>query len=143
MTDGPGNYDNRERCEVKALQPLLLTAEQYDIERGYDYVTVDGVRFSDGSAGRLGPQAMVMNTGEKWVWTSDNFLSRGGYKLCAKITKQSTDKTPTTGMYASPRNVMCVCMCICVRVCMHACMHVCMYVCMHVWMTVLLDALLY
>ena len=122
MTDGPGNYDNRERCEVKALQPLLLTAEQYDIERGYDYVTVDGVRFSDGSAGRLGPQAMVMNTGEKWVWTSDYYVTHGGYKLCAEEINQGTVAAPMTAecMYENLSNLAYVC----VPVCMHACVHI-------------------
>ena len=79
VTDGPGNYGNNERCEVEALRPLLLTAEQYQIENNYDYVTVAGeqYRYRDN-----GPKAKFMAPGEKWVWKSDNYITRQGYKLC-------------------------------------------------------------
>ena len=80
VTDGPGDYGARERCEVEALVPLRLTAEQYDIEERFDYVTVEG---EPGNSYKYkGPKAKFMSAGEKWVWTSDGSVSRQGYKLC-------------------------------------------------------------
>ena len=82
VTDGPDEYGNNERCVVKALRPLFLTAEQYDVETGYDFVTVDGAKFT-----KSAPQAVYMNAGKIWVWKSDGFETREGYKLCAQLRK--------------------------------------------------------
>ena len=78
MTDGPGHYGNREFCEVRALQPLHLTAEQYDIEENYDFVRVNVLAFR-----RSGPDDVYMAKGDTWVWKSDSSVTREGYKLCA------------------------------------------------------------
>ena len=79
MTDGSGNYGNNERCEVKALRPLTVVAEQYDNEDYYDYVTVNNVahRYS------FPTQGVAMNQGATWTWTSDGSVTRAGYILCA------------------------------------------------------------
>ena len=79
VTDGPGSYGNYERCEVQALRDLTVTAQQYDNEDFYDYVTVDGVRHRYA----FPAQGVSMNKGAALVWTSDGSVRRAGYTLCA------------------------------------------------------------
>ena len=79
VTDGPGNYGNYERCVVKALQSVLLTARQYHIEPRYDYVTVNNVAHRTS----FPSQGVSMNEGATWTWTSDGSVTRPGYVLCA------------------------------------------------------------
>ena len=110
VTDGPGNYGNNERCAVKALRPLFLTAVQYDVEQTHDYVTVNMIPYP-GS----GPQAVRMNEGARWVWESDSFITDLGFKFCAEAA----------GTYVRTH----VCM-ICMHVCMYLFVYACVYVCM-------------
>ena len=91
VTDGPGDYGNNERCTVGALRPLTVTAEQYEVETGWDYVTINGVTYE-----RSGPQAVRMNEGGMWSWRSDGSGMRGGFKLCASaINQTNAGKTMT------------------------------------------------
>ena len=79
MTDGPGNYGNNERCEVRALQSLTLVATQYDQEDNYDYVTVNGFQYRT----TFPSQGVSVNNGARFVWRSDGSVTRAGYTLCA------------------------------------------------------------
>ena len=79
MTDGAGQYGSGESCRVKALRPLVLTTVQYEVETGYDFVSVDGTAFR----GESGPEEVKMNTGSELVWTSDGSEFRSGFKVCA------------------------------------------------------------
>ena len=87
VTDGSGSYGNNERCEVKALQPLAVTAEQYNVEECCDYVTINGNEFKG-----TGPQAVVMNAGATWIWTSDRSKTHAGFKLCAQAVGMDVDE---------------------------------------------------
>ena len=79
MTDGPGNYGNNERCEVRALRGLTLVATQYDNEDNYDYVTVNGNQYLT----TFPSQGVSVNNGARFVWRSDGSVTRAGYTLCA------------------------------------------------------------
>ena len=79
MTDGPGNYGNREFCEVRALQPLTLVSTQYNQEDNFDYVTVNGAQYRYS----FPPQGVSMNEGATFTWRSDSSVTRPGYTLCA------------------------------------------------------------
>ena len=79
VTDGFGKYGNSERCVVKALRPLVLTTVQYEVETGFDFISVGGTAFK----GESGPQGVKVETGAELVWTSDDTEFRSGFKICA------------------------------------------------------------
>ena len=43
---------NQERCTISALQDIIVTATQYQIESYYDYVTIGGIRYRSSGSGR-------------------------------------------------------------------------------------------
>merc|ERR1711937_975111 len=40
VTDGAGSYGNNENCKLKTLQRVDLTSTEYDVEVGYDFLTI-------------------------------------------------------------------------------------------------------
>ena len=87
VTDGPDNYERSEYCQVAALKSLVLTAEEYDVEDGYDFATVAGIEFR--YSGKP-PKDIFMSPGTEWYWKSDSSVHRGGYKICAAGTGTTT-----------------------------------------------------
>ena len=93
VTDGEGRYGNWETCKVKALEPLILTTEEYDVETGYDFVSVGNTSFD----GESGPQGTKLDAGEELVWQSDGGVSAPysyyyhseGFKICASIDAEA------------------------------------------------------
>lgn len=47
VTDGDGDYGPLEKCSVRAVHPLVMSAVQYDVEERQDYVTVKGEVYRD------------------------------------------------------------------------------------------------
>ena len=80
VTDGQGEYGAGESCRVKALRPLVLTTVQYEVERGYDFVSVDGTAFR----GESGPSEVKMDTDSELVWSSVKLL--GLEALCILLS---------------------------------------------------------
>merc|ERR1712159_604252 len=80
VTDGPGNYGNREYCEVEALRSLIVTAKQYSVEAKYDSITINGIPYMNS----IPNEGVSMNKGARWFWNSDSSVTRPGYKLCAE-----------------------------------------------------------
>ena len=110
VTDGNGNYGNNENCEVMALKPLVVTAEYYDVEKNYDYVTIKGIKYRS-----YGPNQVNMGKSQTWTWRSDGSNNRPGFKLCASTGCD-------INLVALP----------CIYICVHVCMYLCMYVFMYV-----------
>jgi len=79
ITDGVGGYGHNENCEIKTLRPLVIETTEYDIEHGYDFLTVAGVEYM----GADGPQGVELDHGAELVWKSDHAVSRGGFTVCA------------------------------------------------------------
>ena len=50
----PGNYVNNGRCSITVTAGGVVTAESFDTESGYDYVTLAGATYQ----GTSGPQAV-------------------------------------------------------------------------------------
>lgn len=42
VTDGADNHGNEERCTFLATEPMFVTATQYHIEHGFDFLTLHG-----------------------------------------------------------------------------------------------------
>ena len=80
MTDGSGNYGNKERCEVIARRPLVINTTQYDVEGGgYDYLTVNGYQYKYSP-----PNGVAMRGGAALKWYSDKSGNGAGWKVCAE-----------------------------------------------------------
>ena len=60
------------------MRPLSLYAWQYDVEKGYDYLTVGSIQFK----GSLGPNGVKMSVGEAMLWKSDGDWVKEGWKVC-------------------------------------------------------------
>ena len=97
MTDGTGNYGSYERCRVLALRPLSVYTEEYNVETGFDYLTVNGVKYG----GTWGPSGVKMAKGAALQWYSDSSGNRAGWKVCAQDT-MTTAKPTKKGRYFPP-----------------------------------------
>ena len=78
VTDGRGYYGADEFCKVMALQPLILSATSFVVEKGYDFVQIDGLPYDS-----VGPKDIPMAKGAVWTWQSDNNGNHAGFTLCA------------------------------------------------------------
>ena len=87
MTDGEGEYGPNERCIVKAVQPLFVSATQYEVGPGFDYLTIGDKDFDVGVDLKKGPQGVRMETGTEMKWQSDSSGFYDGFKVCASSTK--------------------------------------------------------
>ena len=71
VTDGFGNHGNNERCTFTALQNLYLTATEFATENYFDYVMINGTRYS----GTIGPSNVYLTAGSTFRWSSDFSMS--------------------------------------------------------------------
>ena len=69
MTDGEGQYGSGESCRVKALRPLVLTTVQYEVETGFDFISVGEVEKSVNSK-RFAEIALDALDASAAVWTT-------------------------------------------------------------------------
>ena len=86
VTDGSGDYRNNEYCEVQALQSLIMTTEQYDVEPIHDFVTVKGIKYKQDNRYNegVGPSNVVIQECDKWTWLSDSSTYKRGFKICGR-----------------------------------------------------------
>ena len=66
-TNFPDNYPNSDRCVVQAVHldpqhPPVIHVEAFDIESGWDFLTVNGIEYS----GVTGPSAVVPQGNITW-----------------------------------------------------------------------------
>lgn len=82
--EGSGNYTENEMCVSKALNGKTIRVEQFDMEYGYDILTVNGHGYSGSEGSGFDPQTLngvvVDHRGIKFA--SDFSLSKAGFKLC-------------------------------------------------------------
>ena len=62
VTDGSGNYHNNERCTVRALEDIVVTAVQYSVENYFDYISIGTHQYRSSSTcgAHCGPQNVYM-----------------------------------------------------------------------------------
>lgn len=83
VTDGVGKHGSQERCTIKASFDLIASATQYDIEEGWDYLTINNVKYPHASSP---PDKVLLRQGDVVTWTSDGSINRQGFTLCAHRT---------------------------------------------------------
>lgn len=71
----PSNYGNNENCMVE-LYDVSLEVEAFSTERGYDHLTLGGVRYSGNSRP---PNSVYTGT---LSWASDYSVASTGWRLC-------------------------------------------------------------
>ena len=79
ITDGPGNYGNAERCEVRAEGAMFLNVAAFNTESNFDYITIGTDRYS----GTVGPVGIQLGSGDTVSWYSDSSAVRSGFTICA------------------------------------------------------------
>jgi len=83
FTDGIGAHGNNERCSMRAVIDLTVSATQYDVEQFFDYVSIYiGGRVTRYSGG-IPPMNIFMPAGSTVTWQSDSSVTFGGFSLCA------------------------------------------------------------
>lgn len=81
VSDGKGNHENRENCEIKALKNMNVYTPEFNTERGYDWLTINNKRYM-GTNGipKMSPVKIKKNDIVKW--RSDYSVLRPGFTLC-------------------------------------------------------------
>jgi hypothetical protein len=120
VTDGPGNYDNNERCTISVLQDsFLYVSGNFNVEGGtgcstggsncFDYLTINGsypaVPALITSAAFEG---LFVFAGTTIGWVSDNSVLRDGWTLCASVRAHSIFvlSTPHVTGYNEAPNIL-------------------------------------
>lgn len=78
ITTGEG-YGDQESCEVRAELALTVSATYFEVEAGFDYVAIEGVRYT----GNLRPENVSMAAGSILQWRTNFKDSLLGWTLCA------------------------------------------------------------
>lgn len=76
---GKGNYPNNEKCSIKTPSAGTLKVTDYKTERGYDYLTIDGTRYSYAA-----PPAKILSAPKTISWRSDGSVTNKGFKMCVE-----------------------------------------------------------
>lgn len=71
----PANYGNNERCTI-SLWNVPLDVEAFETEARYDFLTVDGTRYSGTSGPPSGTYSGSIG------WQSDYSVTKPGWKVC-------------------------------------------------------------
>ena len=76
----PSNYDINQQCiiTVAAHEEVTLSVTAFTTELGYDYLTVNGFRYSDTS----GPEGVQVAAGSTIDFSSDFSVIRSGFEIC-------------------------------------------------------------
>jgi len=76
----PSNYDNNQRCTitVAAHEQVMLSVVAFNTESGWDYLTVNGVRYM----GTSGPHGVSVAPGASITFYTDGSVTRSGFEIC-------------------------------------------------------------
>ena len=80
----PSDYDSSD-CTITVIgnQELILMANTFDTEAGYDYLTVGNGLFPEGAYdGNDGPNGVTVGPGEVISWNPDKSWHGGGWEVC-------------------------------------------------------------
>ena len=75
----PSDYDSSD-CTITVIgnQELILMANTFETEAGYDKLTVGGTDYH----GNNGPNGVTVGPGEVISWNADSSTHRGGWEVC-------------------------------------------------------------
>ena len=76
----PSYYDNSGTCQAVMLLDAVLSADAFNTETGYDFLSIGGTIFQ----GSDGPQNFDVGAGTNIEWSSDGSVTRPGWRICAE-----------------------------------------------------------
>jgi len=77
-TNYPENYDNNEYCSFRTTESGRLSVVLFATESGYDYLKVNGVRYS----GDTSPDAIEVAANSEIIWNSSGTINDQGFEIC-------------------------------------------------------------
>ena len=89
--DGPGAHGNLEQCTIRANGDLFATAVLYQVESGWDYITIGDFQFLNSESP---PINIPMNDGDPMTWYADFSTSYEGWEICASATPMVLQPPP-------------------------------------------------
>lgn len=92
VTDGSGNYGNRERCTMRVGYATTLYTTQFSTENYFDYITIGGTRYM----GTSGFSGVSVASGETFRWRSDGSVVRAGFVICASPAAPRAPPPPSS-----------------------------------------------
>jgi hypothetical protein len=99
VTDGAGDYGNNEQCTVRALVPMIVSAEAgFSTESDFDYVTLGGTQYS----GTSGPAGVAVSAGETLHWQSDGSVTGSGFTVCGALLVPPPPPLPPQSPWTPP-----------------------------------------
>jgi len=89
----PNSYGNGEICRISVPSGMgPISIETFDTERGYDMLRVNGEAYH----GSRSPEGVTPTT--DITWSSDQSVTRSGWKICAEPPAAPSPATTTTAM---------------------------------------------
>ena len=86
----PDDYNRNDDCLIAANANGVLDVKAFDLDLGYDFLTVNGVEYT----GTLGPEGVAVQAGQNTMkFTSDAFTQASGFYICLSLPPTPT---PTT-----------------------------------------------
>jgi hypothetical protein len=88
---GSSHYGNGENCEIVSPSEGTLTIPEYNAERNYDYIKIDGITDSDHddtwgykstSSSTVKGKSLTIANSVTIHWKSDGSVTRDGWKIC-------------------------------------------------------------
>jgi hypothetical protein len=79
----PSNYDINQQCSITVTAHAQVTVSVIAFSTGYDYLTVNFVRYD----GTSGPEGVQVAAGSTITFTSDySEVSSGSFEICAVLS---------------------------------------------------------
>lgn len=101
ITDGTGNHGNDESCTFTIMQDAVVQAIQYEVEAGWDYITINGTQYKDRPMDPK-PLNVPMNQNEQLTWHADGTTTYGGFTVCAYASAMPFHPPPPPPVPAPP-----------------------------------------
>jgi len=94
----PEQYGNDEHCVLRVHgtnATMYAELVQFDTERSYDKLLVNGVQYSGSKSDVVALQGAVLDS-SPIIWTSDSSDAEFGWKICARDAAPETTTTTTS-----------------------------------------------
>ena len=91
----PADYGSSQTCTIAVDSTALLLVSTFRTENNYDYLTVNGLRFT----GTSSPAGQTVNAGTTIQWYSDGSVTDSGFRICSDGTLQSKSSCNTSVLF--------------------------------------------
>ena len=78
------DYENNERCTIRANRALTLSTISFETEATFDQLTIGGIPYSGDMTPSEPPSGVTMQAGDEMSWESDGSVVRTGFMICGR-----------------------------------------------------------